>query len=524
MSTRADLCRTRRSRRTGSSCHLDGIEQRYLVGIPRRDLQRVERRFERQRRRVPQPVGHGGVQGPRQGGLGRRLGALVRGLAGISGNFFNTQSVQRKPGGRRGCTTDTDNNQNDFNGPSARHHPAGMLGSAATLRYNQRRGTPRRARCDVRDAARAAACARGSGGAACRAIATSTIARSPSASPRRARAMRAPLALVATGGWARRELAPYSDIDFIVLHDQRRGAREAGRRSRCCIRCGTRSSRSATRCASRGRRRGSRATISRPRPRCSTRATSPAIARLTDRARARDARGARAGRQSERADRAARAPSRSARHERFGASLYLLEPNLKQGIGALRDLATALWAAQVRWHPPRPGEDPRDAPSGVIADLVAMGHLTRRQARRARRRARLHAARARARPAHREAPLRSADVRDPGGDRAARCIPTRAPHEGDIRRAVAPAVEALMRDYYLHARGSCRSPIGCSRARACRRGSSRGSRRSTPASSRSTASSRSRIRGCSPSGRARWCGCSASRSPSSCRSTATRAS
>src|SRR5262249_42022865 len=31
--------------------------------------------------------------------------------------------------------------------------------------------------------------------------------------------------------------------------------------------------------------------------------------------------------------------------------------------------------------------------------------------------------------------------------------PHAVPHEGDIRPAVAPAVEALMSDYYLHARG-----------------------------------------------------------------------
>ena len=55
-----------------------------------------------------------------------------------------------------------------------------------------------------------------------------------------------------------------------------------------------------------------------------------------------------------------------------------------------------------------------------------MGHLTRRQGDV------LAGARdfllrhPRARPAHREAPLRSADVRDPGGDRAARSTPTRS--------------------------------------------------------------------------------------------------
>src|SRR5256885_12397870 len=35
---------------------------------------------------------------------------------------------------------------------------------------------------------------------------------------------------------------------------------------------------------------------------------------------------------------------------------------------------------------------------------------------------------------------------------APKLYPDAKPHEGDIRSAVAPAVEALMRDYYLHAR------------------------------------------------------------------------
>ncbi|HVN91246.1 MAG TPA: [protein-PII] uridylyltransferase [Candidatus Binataceae bacterium] len=37
------------------------------------------------------------------------------------------------------------------------------------------------------------------------------------------------------------------------------------------------------------------------------------------------------------------------RHQRFGDSIYLLEPNLKDGEGGLRDLHTALWLAKVKY-------------------------------------------------------------------------------------------------------------------------------------------------------------------------------
>ncbi len=39
----------------------------------------------------------------------------------------------------------------------------------------------------------------------------------------------------------------------------------------------------------------------------------------------------------------------SSRHRRFGGSLYLLEPDVKQGRGGLRDLDVAEWAARARW-------------------------------------------------------------------------------------------------------------------------------------------------------------------------------
>ncbi|MBK8172679.1 MAG: [protein-PII] uridylyltransferase [Sandaracinaceae bacterium] len=57
-----------------------------------------------------------------------------------------------------------------------------------------------------------------------------------------------------------------------------------------------------------------------------------------------------------------------ARHERFGGSLYLLEPDVKLGRGGLRDLDVALWSARARWG------------AGTLGELVERGALHAREA------------------------------------------------------------------------------------------------------------------------------------------------
>jgi [protein-PII] uridylyltransferase len=56
------------------------------------------------------------------------------------------------------------------------------------------------------------------------------------------------------------------------------------------------------------------------------------------------------------------------RHQRFGASVYLLEPDVKNGAGGLRDLDVALWAARARWR------------VKAVSDLVRLGVLVPREA------------------------------------------------------------------------------------------------------------------------------------------------
>jgi [protein-PII] uridylyltransferase len=259
------------------------------------------------------------------------------------------------------------------------------------------------------------------------------------------------LALVATGGWARRELAPYSDVDFLVLHDRDEAlAKQVCDRllyplwdEKLAIGHAVGEPRAVARLA-----KDDLATATAlldARPIAGDRWLVTELRRTTL--------GALAPGGNPNDLIAALAAEKQARHARFGASLYLLEPNLKQGIGALRDLSTALWCAQIRWHPPRPTEPAAaEGAEPLIAHLVTAGQLTPRQAQ--------------VLSGARDFLLRTrALVQLTAGRRfdqltfeiqeaiAPALYPDARPHDGEVRPAVAPAVEALMRDYYLHARG-----------------------------------------------------------------------
>jgi [protein-PII] uridylyltransferase len=259
-----------------------------------------------------------------------------------------------------------------------------------------------------------------------------------------------PLALIATGGWARRELAPYSDIDFIVLHD-----RDEPLAKRVCDRLlyplwdeklaighSVREARAVARLA--------REDLATATALLDARHVAGDLQLTRELVRATLAALAPGGNPNDLI--AALAAEKQARHARFGASLYLLEPNLKQGIGALRDLSTALWCAQIRWHPPRPSEPGPDGAERLIANLVTMGHLTGRQAQvlvgardfQLRIRALVQLA------AKRRFDQLTFEIQEAI---APALYPAARSHDGDVRSAVAPAVEELMRDYYLHARG-----------------------------------------------------------------------
>jgi [protein-PII] uridylyltransferase len=287
----------------------------------------------------------------------------------------------------------------------------------------------------------------GSGGEACRAIADLYDHALALRFADAISGVSAPLALVATGGWARRELAPYSDIDFIVLHDRdEAAAKQASDRllyplwdEKLAVGHAVREPRATARLA--------RDDLATATALLDARHIAGDRKLTTDLVRATLGALSPGGNPNDLI--AALAAENKARHERFGAALYVLEPNLKMGIGALRDLSTALWAASVRWHPPRPGVDPEGAEE-LIANLAQMGHLTRRQGEvlRGARDFQLRVRTLVQLQANRRFDQLTFEIQE---GIAPRLYPDARPHDGE-RSAVAPAVEELMRDYYLHAR------------------------------------------------------------------------
>ena len=132
------------------------------------------------------------------------------------------------------------------------------------------------------------------------------------------------------------------------------------------------------------------------------------------------------------------------RHSRFGDTIFMLEPDLKSGPGGIRDLCVGRWAAQARFHASTP------------ARLEALGEMSARQSEALAQaidfmlnlRLALHLTAGRRQDQlrfdlqERIAPLFHADG---------------CPVDDDDRPAVTPAVEALMHDFQTHARTIARS-------------------------------------------------------------------
>ncbi len=130
------------------------------------------------------------------------------------------------------------------------------------------------------------------------------------------------------------------------------------------------------------------------------------------------------------------------RHTRYGDSIYLLEPDVKNGTGGLRDLDLALWAAGARFR------------SGVVTRLAELDVLTPRQAEQTRQAVdflwtvRNHL--------HQRAGRRCDRLTFADQETLARALGYER-RIGELARgpeahALGAMVEAFMSDYYLHAR------------------------------------------------------------------------
>jgi [protein-PII] uridylyltransferase len=144
------------------------------------------------------------------------------------------------------------------------------------------------------------------------------------------------------------------------------------------------------------------------------------------------------------------------RHERFGGSVYLLEPDTKSGAGGMRDLDTLRWVARARY---RVGdEDP-----GFLRELLRLGVLVGREALeieaatnfmwRVRNRLHLRGQRRTERLTFDAQESIALDM----GYAANSADGAAPPDSGAQARTRAHAAERFMQDYYVHARAVARA-------------------------------------------------------------------
>jgi [protein-PII] uridylyltransferase len=133
------------------------------------------------------------------------------------------------------------------------------------------------------------------------------------------------------------------------------------------------------------------------------------------------------------------------RHARFGDTVFLLEPNLKNGEGGYRDLLVGLWAAKARYRC-------RD-----FGDLVQAGQASERQVNALIEARRFYLQLRTA--AHLHAKRKADRLTFEAQEAIAPTLPDMAPRAkvvlasgAVIEPAVAPAVESLMQRYFVHAK------------------------------------------------------------------------
>ena len=240
-----------------------------------------------------------------------------------------------------------------------------------------------------------------------------------------------PFCLVATGGYGRGELNPFSDVDLLFLLGSAKGT-ELARVNAAVeqvlyslwdlgLKVGH-ATRTPDEClAEAGRDMQSRTALLEAR----LLHGPPSVFAAFEKTLERD------GRRGADAYIEARTLDQAQRHAKFGATVFVQEPNVKNGCGGLRDVQNLLWMARVRWG------------AKTLDEMVRMGHLAKLE------RGRLHRAYDFLMRVRNQLHYMHGRAND---DLPLAIQPRVAEALGHRPRNVLARIESFMRDYYRHAR------------------------------------------------------------------------